>query len=221
MKFIKVLFVVGCIFIVDQSFAQVRFDLGLKGGLNFAGINTHSSLTDNYKNRTGYHVGAYFNLKITKFAIQPEILFSKQSQTYSFPSVNSTQSFTQSFNYINIPILVKFYLLGGLNVYAGPQFGFLANQSSNITALNTQTNATTSQKISDFVKSSDVSLALGLGWDLPLGLNVTARYSLGLSDINKKSGVNSQYIQSSMGTETAKNQVIQVSVGYRLFKLGK
>jgi hypothetical protein len=76
--------------------------------------------------------------------------------------------------------------------------------------------------LKDVVKSSDVSLGLGFGWDLPFGLNFTARYNLGLSDLNKQSGVNSPLIQSqALGTKQAKNQVFQFSVGYRLFKLGK
>jgi len=96
----------------------------------------------------------------------------------------------------------------------------LLKKDASITAFNSS-GQPTSGKVSDFVKSSDVSLGLGLGWDLPFGLNLTARYNMGLSDINKQSGVNSPLIQSSLGTKEAKNQVFQFSVGYRLFKLGK
>jgi len=70
---------------------------------------------------------------------------------------------------------------------------------------------TTTQGASNFVKSSDISIALGAGWDLPMGLSIDARYNLGVSDNNKVSGSSSN----------VKNQVIMVSVGYRLFKLGK
>ncbi len=216
MKLFKFLLVVSCAFIFSVSQAQVRFDLGLKGGLNFASINTSSSISTNYKDRTGYHFGAYAMIKITKFAIQPEILFSRESQSYT---VNSS-SFNSNYDYFTIPVMLKFYLAAGLNLQAGPQFGFLANSSKSITAFNSS-GSPTSGKVSDFVKSSDVSLGLGLGWDLPFGLNITARYNMGLSDINKQSGVNSPLIQSSLGTKEAKNQVFQFSVGYRLFKIGK
>jgi hypothetical protein len=218
MKLFRFLLVVSCAFFFSvASQAQVRFDLGLKGGLNFANLSTSSSIATNYNNRTGYHFGAYAMIKITKFAIQPEILFSRQSQTYAFPS---TSNFTANYDYINIPIMIKFYLAAGLNIQAGPQFGFLSNQSKSVTAWNTTTNVTTSQKVSDFVKSSDVSLGLGLGWDLPFGLNLTARYNMGLSDLNKQTG-STLPIQTSLGTKEAKNQVFQFSVGYRLFKIGK
>ncbi len=212
----KIFLLTSCAFLFSvMSFAQVRFDVGLKGGLNFASINTGSSVAQNYSNRTGYHVGVYAMIKITKFAIQPEIIFSKQGQTYSLSSSSNLKS---NFDYINIPIIIKFYLVGGLNLQAGPQFSFLSNSTGY--TLNTSTSTVTAQSLNNFVKSSDVSLSVGAGWDLPFGLNITARYNMGLSDINKNSGINSPLITTSLGTNEAKNQVFQASVGYRLFKFG-
>ncbi|MBS1507720.1 MAG: PorT family protein [Bacteroidetes bacterium] len=218
MKSFKVV-LVACFALVavSVSHAQVRFDIGVKGGLNFASLSASSTAAQNYNNRTGYHVGAYALIKIAKFGIQPEVIFSKQGQTYSIPSINSNAK--SNFDYINIPIMLKLYLAGGLNLQAGPQFGFLAGSSGYV--FNTATSNVTVQSLSSLVKSSDVSLALGAGWDLPFGLSITGRYNLGLSDLNKQTGVNSPLITSSLGTKEAKNQVIQISVGYRLFKLGK
>lgn len=63
-------------------------------------------------------------------------------------------------------------------------------------------------------------MVVGLGWDLPKGLNVTARYYLGLANINYYStGYPNTYLTTSMGTSKASNQVFQFSVGFRLFKL--
>jgi len=217
MKQFKI-FAVGCaVLLSGVAFGQVRLDLGLKGGLNFASLSTSATAQQNYGNRTGYHFGAYAMLKITKFAIQPEIVFSRQGQTYSIPSYSNLKS---NFDYINIPIMIKFYLAAGLNLQAGPQFGFLASSSGDV--YNTATGKITSQSLTTLVKSSDVSLAVGAGWDLPFGLNFTARYNIGLSDINKLTGTTTvPTITSSMGTSEAKNQVIQISVGYRFFKIGK
>jgi hypothetical protein len=213
------LLICGAFFSATMSFAQARIDIGIKGGLNFASLNTSTSIAQDYSNRTGYHLGAYVMFKLTKIAIQPEIVFSKQGQTYSIPSLNVSNG-TNNFDYINIPIMIKFYLIEGLNLQAGPQFGFLASSSGNV--YNTLNGSYTSQSLNSFVKSSDVTLALGVGWDLPFGLNITGRYNLGLSDINKLTGSSAPPNQvSSLGTSEAKNQVIQISAGFRLFKLGK
>ncbi len=174
-------------------FSQTQFSLGIKGGLNFATIDA-SQPGETYDNRTGYHFGAFGLLKFTRIGIQPELLFSQQGTKVK---VDGTD-FESNFSYVNIPIIVKLYTVGGLNLQAGPQFGFLSSADWK------------GENVKDFLKGSDVSLALGVGWDLPFGLTIDGRYNLGLSDISDSPAYNE-----------IKNQVWQVSVGYKLFNFGK
>jgi len=215
-KIINLLFVGILVGMAGVASGQMQLAVGLKGGLNFASLNTNSSVKSNYSNRTGYHAGAYVMFKFTKVAIQPEVIFSKQGQSFTF----NQKDYNSNYDYINIPIMLKLYLAGGFNLQAGPQFGFLASsKGALINAANGSVQ--TDQDLKNFMKSSDVSIGVGFGWDLPFGLNVGARYNIGLSDINKYSGSSAPpaYV-STMQTSQAKNQVIQVSVGYRLFKIG-
>lgn len=175
------------------AFAQAQIALGIKAGPNFATIDAKEPGTT-YKNRTGYHFGAFGLIKLTKIGIQPEILFSQQGSKVKF----NGDDFDANFSYINIPIIIKLYTIAGINLQAGPQFGFLSRAEVEDT------------DIKDAVKGSDISLALGAGWDLPFGLTLDARYNLGLSDVN-----------DGYSEEKMKNQVWQVSVGYKLIKLGK
>src|SRR6478609_2447999 len=94
----------------STAFSQAEVAFGIKGGLNFAKLDVKSSASTNYDNRTGYHAGASALIKITAFAIQPEILFSKQGTTYKV----NTSSYEANFDYINVPIMLKFYLPLGL-----------------------------------------------------------------------------------------------------------
>lgn len=216
MKKIKIILFTALSMVALQSAnAQVQIGFGLKGGLNFASLNGVSSPSTAYGNSTGYHAGAYFLFKFTKVGIQPEIIFSKQGHTFT----KSGTDYSSNINYINIPVMLKLYLAGGLNLQAGPQFGFLASAKGDV--INATGGITTGQDLKNFVKSTDVSVGVGIGWDLPFGLNLAARYNIGLSDINKYTGgtIPTGGI-SSMGTTEAKNQVFQLSVGYRLFKLG-
>ncbi len=208
------------VFTAALANAQIRFDLGLKGGLNFAHINGHSTVTQDYGSRTGFHLGAYALIKILKIGIQPEIVFSRQGQSFSY---SGQPNFNSNFDYVNIPIMIKWYLAAGFNLQAGPQFGFLTSAKGDIIkGSQSSTMVSTGQDIKDFVKASDVTIGFGFGWDLPLGVNITGRYNLGLSDINKYTGQSPpQGTVTSLGTVSAKNQVIQLSIGYRLFKLGK
>jgi len=196
---------------VQYAHSQAQVALGIKAGPNFAKIDTKASPGENYKNRAGFHGGAFLLLKAGKIGVQPEVIFSQQG---SKVQINS-QNFESNFSYVNIPIMLKLYTVAGINIQAGPQFGFVTNAESPI-PIEDQLNPG-SYKLEDVkskAKSSDFTLGLGLGWDLPFGLTIDARYNLGLSKIYDEA-------PSPQQTDDAKNQVIQVSVGYKLFKFGK
>jgi len=198
----KKLMVFSLAVLMSSAVAQAQeLGIGVKGGLNFANIDRSSSVGENYKNRTGYHFGAFALIKLSKIGIQPEVLFSKQGSHVTFNS----QDVKQNYSYINIPIILKLYTIAGINIQVGPQFGFLSSAKEETTINNVKS----TDDIKSELKSSDISAALGLGWDLPFGLSIDARYNLGLTKINDDSS-----------QQATKNQVIQVSVGYKLFKIG-
>ena len=188
--------------LIHQAHAQAQFALGIKGGPNFANLDVNSSVGDNYKNRTGFHAGAFALIKLTKIGIQPELLFSRQGSNFQFNSGSGEANF----DYINIPIILKLYTVAGINLQAGPQFGFLSGGE----VKKTIQGITSTQSAKDAYKGSDFGLALGVGWDLPFGLTLDARYNLGLSKINN--GTNAP---------ESKNQVFQVSAGFKIIKIGK
>lgn len=200
----KLLFGAALILAAVAVNAQAKVELGLKGGLNLANINTDDPLAS-YNTRTGYHAGLYALVKVANIGIQPELLYSVRGTELSTSIAGAKQEFKQDFVYMDIPVMLKLYTVAGINIQAGPQFGLLMSVDGKVSDGNGGT--TTLSK--DSYKDADVSAALGLGWDAPFGLNFTARYVLGLSDVNDGSG------------DEAKNRTFQVSLGYRLFKVGK
>lgn len=206
----KIIFIATVFAMVGLSapaWSQAQFALGVKGGLNLSKLDINQGVS-NVDNRTGFHGGAFALIKITKIGIQPEVLFSKQGSTYK---VNTT-SYEANYDYINVPILLKLYLVAGLNLQAGPQFGFLTTSE----LINTANGVKDPQSAKNlFNKKSDMAVALGAGWDLPFGLTLDARYNLGLSDIQCKPSTNPADVVNF------KNKVIQISLGYKLIKFGK
>ncbi|NQZ77256.1 MAG: porin family protein [Ekhidna sp.] len=181
-KTLLTLFLVGFSIV---AFSQASVGIGIKGGANFA--NTNVAGTESI---TAFHGGAYGLVKLASIGIQPEILFSKQGASSDFGNVD--------LSYVNIPVMLKFYLPLGLNLQAGPQIGILTDAVSQ------------DVDVKDAYKNSDLSAAFGAGWDAPFGLQFTARYVIGFSDINDLAGA----------TEEVKNRTFQLSIGYTLFKLG-
>lgn len=188
------------------AYSQLGFQLGLKGGLNFASLDIANPTGFSTEGATGWHIGAFTTIKITKFAIQPEIIYSAQGGDISVSGV--ADALSTDLDYVTIPIMIKFYLVGGLNLQAGPQFGILLNGEQEI--IDPLSGNVTTDDIKDFISSSDLSLGLGAGVDLPFGLNLGVRYNLGLSDIN----------DTLAGFDETKNKVFQVSIGYAFVKKG-
>ena len=90
---------------------------------------------------------------------------------------------------------------------AGPQFGFLMTANGPVTSSG---GGVTTGDIKNNFSSSDISLGMGAGFDFPFGMNLDARYNLGVSDIN-----------NSASQAAAKNQVFQLSIGFKILKFGK
>ena len=163
----KVLLIVAICFAFGtyHSVQAQEVDLGLKLGANFSNLNDTKNL--DLSSKTGLVAGAFASIGFNKWAIQPEVLYSKEG----------SKNFDM--DYINVPVLVKYYFVGHfLNLQVGPQFGFLTHDS-----IKDQAEA----------KDFDLSGAAGLGLDLPLGIRLDARYNFGLTkvteDHNGKKGV--------------------------------
>jgi len=178
------------LFLIFSGLSFYAAAQGFSLGLK-AGVNM-SNLDgfEDSKNYTSFNAGVFGLIKLSKIGIQPEVLYSVQG--------TKVDDFKTELSYVNIPVMVKLYLAGGFNLQAGPQFGFLTSAK------------TDGEDIKDLVKSSDMAACVGLGWDAPFGLLFDARYNIGLNDIN-----NSEDVEGAI-----KNKVIQISIGYKLFKFG-
>ncbi|HET8837593.1 MAG TPA: porin family protein [Flavobacteriaceae bacterium] len=144
-------------------------DLGLKLGANFSNITDAS----NFESKTGFVAGAFLGIKLNdNFAIQPELLYSQQGAKLDVGDFN--------LNYVNVPIIIKYYLIQGFNIQVGPQFGFVVDDNI-------------ADAIGDGIEANsfDTAGVVGLGYDFPMGLRLDARYNFGLTDVADGGGKNS------------------------------
>lgn len=178
--------------------AQQQVKFGPKAGVNFANL----SGTNDSEMKIGFHVGAVAEIKFNdKFSIQPELLYSSQGAKYTSLIIpNGTLDHKLNNDYINIPIMAKYYIVEGFSVELGPQIGFLVKSEEKVEGSNFS--KTVDSK--DFYKSTEFGIGVGLAYDLPMGLFVNGRYNLGLSDIRENTG-----------GDAVKNAVIQIGVGYK------
>lgn len=163
--------------------AQVGVGFGIKAGANFADQAIEDIDT---KTITDFHVGGYLNLNFSEqFGITPEFLFSAQGSKQDGVRVD--------YDYVAIPVMLRFKPVEILSLQAGPQFSFL-----------TRAEREDIGDVKDQLKNNDFGLAFGAGLHLPVGLNAGIRYVLGFTNV------------SDVSEESIKNRTFQVYVGWTI-----
>src|SRR5690606_28120677 len=111
-------------FISAQEFVY----FGVKGGVNFSSFtgDGYDDFVDP-EERTSFHLGLLAEIPLSdRFSIQPEVLYSGQG--YDIASRDGADDVELQLDYINVPVLAKFYLFNRFSIEAGPQIGFLVNK---------------------------------------------------------------------------------------------
>lgn len=184
---------------------------GAKVGLNVATLNGD---VEDAKSLIGAHLGGFVEIKINeKFAFQPELLYSMQGAKSEYSESEPDYSYNAEekykLGYLNLPLMAKYFATEKLFIEAGPQIGFLMSAKYEFEETETFMGETDSfsgdADVKDNLKSIDFGFNFGLGYEFTENVFASARYNVGLSDINDLEG-SSAKIQ---------NGVLQVSVGYK------
>jgi hypothetical protein len=166
---------------------------GIKGGYNLSSV-----IIDGASQTTklhGFHIGVYGESYIGKyFSVQPEIIYSQQG----YKITNEEGTFTQKIEYVNIPLMVKFYPVKSIFLEAGPQVGFSISHKETYDSEGLF--GDTSEELDP--SSFDWGINLGAGFKSDVGLSIGARYHQGQKDIYDE--------------KKPKNEVWQLYIGFEL-----
>ncbi len=184
----KIVVVLSFLIVGSLMSQNVRF--GVKGGLNVATLTNVKGADF----KMGFHLGGISEFKITdELYAQPELLYSVQGVEI-IDDKNRDKSIRLS--YATIPIMAKYYIMGGFCVEVGPYvaFNLSSYQDRNVYA----------EEIDENISGLDYGVGLGINYILPNTLNFGLRYNYGVSEV---------FIDSE---EAVKNGVICLSVGWFL-----
>ncbi len=201
----KVFVLIAAAIVSMSAMAQVQF--GGKVGFdmtNFWGSDVEHGM------KPGYQVGLVMEYKFSpKFAIAPEVVFAAQggkSKALAFDinkySIDlATTDIKYNTNYINIPLMLKFYATPNFSIDLGPQVGF--NVYSKVTAKGVDD----AIDFKDATNTVDVGVGLGATYNLTENAFVQTRYTMGLTKVFKD-----EYI---IGENNAKHGNIQLAFGMK------
>lgn len=173
-----------------------KFDYGLKAGLNIAKLTVSvSGLSGTSDDLFSFHAGFYGTIMTSeKFGVQPELIYSGQGGA-------GGGGFT--LGYLNVPVMLRYEFTPSVTVQAGPQVGFLLSATADGVDAKSAMNTV------------DFGLGFGLGVDRPSGVSFCFRYVAGLTNTLNTDAASSLAGFGFPGI-TMTNQVIQLSVGYKL-----
>ena len=177
---------------------------GIKAGLNVSDIikGDGNNNFDN-KTKTGFNAGVTVDIPlIAGLAFTPEVLYSQKGykQTYS------VGEFTQTTNFIDVPILASFKLGSSFNIVAGPQVSFLLSTKNKFENGFGSVEQENVEDDSDRFKKSLVGGVIGFRYDVNDKFDIHGRYALDFQK-NNENGTNN--------TPEFRNQVFSVGVGVK------
>ena len=176
--------------------AKAQVGLGIKGGANFSTLGGDAADFDGKKSNTGFHAGVFANIPFSEhFSFKPEAQYST-SEGFEYRPNNTTE-LNYNLSYINVPLMVQFKSDKGLYGEIGPYAGFLVSAKQKLNVSGTKTES----DVKDNFESIDLGGSVGVGYIMPSGFGVGARYNMGLKNIYD-------------GSSEFKNRLWQVSLLY-------
>jgi len=204
MKYITLVLIV-CSFAITAN-AQVSIKPGIRAGLNL------STLTNPvFDNKADFYVGGFLAVKFTNlYTFQPELSYTRQGAkgTVYYPNPQAYEpdpgysyslpyKLDYGLQYISLGVMNKFDIIKGFHVIAGP-------------SVDVRISDDIGGSIAQKLKGLDLGLSGGIGYTLPIGLTIEARYKMGLLDIFDDNYKNAYYY----GDNSIKNSVVQLGLAY-------
>ncbi|BAO55613.1 porin family protein [Nonlabens marinus] len=199
----KKLVAIAVVALGSIGFAQAQeIDFGVQAGYNIA--NLQGDDVDDVDARNGINVGITVEYEFgPSFGLQVGAIYSQQGAEGIFLGQQSELKL----DYINVPVLAKFYLGGsGFSIDAGPQIGFVVNDEVEI--VEGPFSGTTSD-----IDAEGIDLSVGGGLTYKFregttleGVSFGARYMVGVTNI---------YEDDSTLDDDITNQVFSFNLGYK------
>ena len=162
----------------------------------------------------GFLIGAECEYQVTDmFSVSAGLNYTRQGskwQNYSRPDLGyELKDLQTALGYVNLPIMAKVYIFKGLAINAGVQLGYLTNASTQYKIVYKKGLITKdddeNENILDECNRLDVTIPLGISYDLSDQIVIGASYHLGLIRLNKEKDPDGDL----------RNRGLLLSIGYR------
>ncbi len=180
-----------------------------------------------HKVQPNYQAGLFMEYKVNdKFGIAPEVVFAaqggKEDVVIAVDALKFEATEKYNTNYINVPVMFKFYPVSNFSIDFGPQVGFnvYSKSTTKLELKGAELPEGFSEKFTtDYKKATkavDFGIALGCTYNLSDNAFIQARYTLGLTKVFKGGTIDFNGIQIAKESGLdIKNGNAQIAFGYR------
>lgn len=169
--------------------AQV-IQYGIKAGMNLSGESDHEYPAYTFEGSgytTGFALGGVINFQLShSFDLEADLMYSMQGMKDDLTIMNDKGVFEQTVDYkirshyMNLPIVLKYFVMDGLYIECGPQVGYLLSKKDEAETVD-MTNSFDSSN----TKKADFSILGGLGIVFKNNMFIDARYIHGMTDTSR------------------------------------
>lgn len=207
-----------------SSSADNGIVFGIRGAFNLSrevssSSSSNPSMTTNRTSSSGslpgFAAGFFLEAPLSReFSIQPEIDYSLKGRKATNNINGGSYTFKENLGYIAVPVLFKYKpaAVKGLNIFAGPEFGFLASAKDRGTTNSGNYSSSSTTDVSSEFKKFDLGLDIGAGYDFIPNLGIDVRYGFGLTNISKNLGTSS--VNGTTYASSLKNGTFQIGLRY-------
>jgi len=177
------------------SFSRIAREPLFTAGPSLSWLRGDKEDSESFPPKPGFQIGAVWQVPVgDKLTIEPGLLYSNRGSGYKMeesgvyepgvPGGSSSYNYEQRkrLHYLEIPISVSGRVADGLDLFGGPQLGFLMGAK---TVNETNGEVTSTEKGTDGFKKVDVGIAAGLRYAIPNSMfSVSVGYYHGLSNLS-------------------------------------
>lgn len=216
----KHLFSLPFLLLSGAAMAQAPVVFGVRAGVvnssmrgeavqNFQNLLTYTGGAVTATGKTGFYAGGYASIPVSEnFSIEPGLTYAQKGYelkgSLGIKGTDIIGGKSQlNLAYIELPVLAKANF-SGLQLFAGPQVGYLSSASLNTTAGIFGFNFIKDKRdVTGQFNQWDMSLTGGIGYQFSNGFSINAAYDHGLSKVNSGQSVQ------------AYNQAVKLGIGFR------
>jgi hypothetical protein len=187
---------------------EKKWSFGIKAGIQYNEYNG-AGLEEGSSGAASFHIGGLVEYKLSgKFSLQSEAVFMRNGNFFENVDMNNTLSVAidgeLTVDYLNIPLLAKYYIKRGWSIEAGPQLGIRIGERQQVESLFEDGTMTTENETAYLTSGVNLSVGLGTTYEFSNGIFASARYVRGITN------------ESTRGSDLkVKNENFQLSVGYK------